>query len=43
MDFVEQGYDTASVGSQTPTLESDYLYVHAVCECIMYICMYVCV
>jgi len=43
VDFVEQGYDTASVGSQTPTLESDYLYVHAVCECIMYICMYVCV
>lgn len=41
VDSVKQGYDTASVGNQTPTLESDYLYVHAVCEYIMYVCMYV--
>ena len=36
---VKQGYDTASVGNQTPTLESEFLYVHAVCEYIMYVCI----
>lgn len=38
---VKQGYNTALVGNQTPTLESEFLYVHAVCVNIL--CMYACI